>query len=178
MNQAIESILFSEKEIQETVKKLGTQITHDYKDKDLLLIIILKGSLIFASDLARAIDLPVSIDFMQVSTYDSGTVSSGKLNIIKNCSDNIKNKDILIIEDIIDSGFTLSKLREYFENSEANSVAICTLLSKPERHVVDVKVEYTGMSIPDEFVVGYGLDFNQKYRNLPYIGILKRDIYE
>lgn len=177
-NGNIEKILISEDEIANAVSKLGMQITKDYAEKNLLLIVILKGSLVFAADLMRCIHLPLILDFVQASSYGSGTVSSGELKMEKDFTENVSGKDILIIEDIVDSGNTLSAIKEHFKKTDASSVKICTLLSKPKRREIDIEVEYIGINIPDEFVVGYGLDFDQKYRNLPYIGVLKREIYE
>lgn len=178
MHKDVEKILMSEQEIAECVDMLAKKITADYQNKDLVIAIILKGSLVFAADLIRKIDLPLTIDFMQASSYGSGTVSSGKLEIKKNLEDDITGKDLLIVEDIVDSGNTLFHLKEYLKHTSAASVKLCTLLSKPDRRETDVEVEYIGKVIPDEFVVGYGLDYNQQYRNLPYIGILKREVYE
>lgn len=178
MNKDVERILFSENEIAACVEALGNQITEDYRGKDLIVAVILKGSLVFAADLIRHINIPLKVDFMQVSSYGAGTVSSGKLEIKKDLEEEINGKHLLIIEDIVDSGNTLYNLKEHLKNSDAKSVKICTLLSKPERRETEVEVEYIGKVIPDEFVVGYGLDYNQQYRNLPYIGILKREVYE
>ena len=180
MTQDIESILVSKEEIDTLCAKLATQITNDYKDspRKLLLLCILKGSLVFMADLIRKIELPLEIDFMKVSSYSSSTVSSGSLNIHLDLKrDDLENVDILIVEDIIDSGNTLSKLVKYLNERGAASIKTCTLLDKPERRSVDFKPDYCGVTIPDKFVVGYGLDFSEKYRNLPYIGILKPQAY-
>ena len=178
MNKDVERILFTESEIADCVKELGRQITEDYRGKELVAAVIMKGSLMFAADLLRHIDIPLRVDFMQVSSYGASTVSSGKLEIKRDLEEDIAGKHLLIIEDIVDSGNTLYNLKKHLENSKAESVRICALLSKPERRETEVEVEYIGKVIPDEFVVGYGLDFNQRYRNLPYIGILKREVYE
>ena len=178
MHKDVERILFTESEIADCVKELGRQITEDYRGKELVAAVIMKGSLMFAADLLRHIDIPLRIDFMQTSSYGASTVSSGKLEIKRDLEEDIAGKHLLIIEDIVDSGNTLYNLKKHLKNSAAESVRICSLLSKPERRETEVEVEYIGKVIPDEFVVGYGLDFNQRYRNLPYIGILKREVYE
>lgn len=178
MNKDVEKILFTESEIADCVKELGKQITEDYRGKELVVAVILKGSLIFAADLIRHINIPLRVDFMQASSYGTGTVSSGKLDIKRELEEDLSGKHLLVVEDIVDSGNTLYNLKEHLKNSAAESVKICTLLSKPDRRETEVEVEYIGRVIPDEFVVGYGLDFNQRYRNLPYIGILKREVYE
>ena len=177
MKSDIEKILLTEEDIAQTVNDLAERITEDYRGKQLVIVVIMKGSLPFAADLMRKIDLPLTVDFMQASSYGAGT-TSGKLVIKRDLEEDITGKDLLIVEDIVDSGNTLSYLKKHFANSAASSVRVCALLSKPERRETDVEVEYIGKIVPDEFVVGYGLDYNQKYRNLPYIGILKREIYE
>ena len=173
----IKSVLISEEEIQQTVRSLGEQINRDYEGKEVLLVVILKGSLVFAADLMRCLTVPVKLDFMQASSYGDSTESSGLINIKKDLENNAGGKHILIVEDIIDSGNTLAKLKQLLLNRNPASVKICTLLSKPSRREMDVEVEYIGKDIPDEFVVGYGLDFDERYRNLPYIGILKPKVY-
>ncbi len=177
MSNDIKSVLLTEEKIAQIVEKLGNQITEDYAGKEILLVVILKGSLVFAADLMRKIKLPVNLDFMQVSSYGSGSVSSGKINIKKDIENDAAGKHVLIVEDIIDSGNTLAKLKRLFKDRNAASVKICTFLSKPDRRETEVECEYIGTEIPDEFVVGYGLDYNQCYRNLPYIGILKPEVY-
>ncbi len=177
MTKDIERILFNEDEIIACVKDLGRQITADYQGKELVVAVIMKGSIMFAADLMRYIDVPLTVDFMQVSSYGSGT-TSGSLVIKRDLEDEIAGKHLLIIEDIVDSGNTLYNLKEHLKTSTAASVRVCALLSKPDRRETEVEVEYIGKVIPDEFVVGYGLDYDQKYRNLPYIGILKREVYE
>lgn len=177
MENNISEILLTSDEIQKRVEELGEKITNDYKGKDLMLIGILKGAVMFMSDLCKYIKIPITIDFMAVSSYGKSTQSSGVVRIIKDLDASIEGKDILVVEDIIDSGLTLSYLTNNLKSRGANSVKICTLLDKPERRSVDVKVDYIGFKIPDAFVVGYGLDFAEKYRNLPYIGILKEEIY-
>lgn len=177
MESYIGEILFTSEEIQKKVKELSREITRDYRDKDLMLIGILKGAVMFMSDLCKYIKLPITMDFMAVSSYGSSTKSSGVVRIIKDLDASIEGKDILIVEDIIDSGLTLGYLTNNLKSRGANSVKICTLLDKAEKRSVDVKVDYIGFKIPDAFVVGYGLDFAEKYRNSPYIGILKEEIY-
>ncbi len=178
MKNSIERVLVSEEQLRQINKELGAQITKDYDGKELLLVGILKGSAVFMSDLMRNIDIPMSIDFMYVSSYGSGTTSSGVVKIIKDLDENIADKHVLICEDILDSGVTLSSLLEILKQRNPASIRLCALLNKPERHKVDVHLDYKGIDIPDEFVVGYGLDYDQCYRNLPYVGILKRCVYE
>lgn len=173
----VERILVSEEQIKEAVKRIAKQIENDYKGKEVLFVGLLKGSIAFMADLIKAYENTCTIDFMAVSSYGSGTESSGRVNIIKDLSVPIDGKDIVIVEDIIDSGNTLSFIKAYFAAKNANSVKICTLLNKPSRRVVDINVDYIGYDIEDEFVIGYGLDYNEHYRNLPYVGVLKRSIY-
>ena len=180
-NNDIKSILITEAELEEITTRLANQITEDYKNstKKLVILTILKGSFVFSADLVRKIDLPMEFEFMKVSSYGSDTVSSGNLKISLDISRNdLADLDILIIEDIIDSGFTLSNLKEYLKEKGAASVKVCALLDKPSRRKLPIKAEYMGTEIPDEFVVGYGLDYDEKYRNLPYVGILKPSVYE
>ncbi len=168
-------VFISEEQIRQRVKELGEEITRDYKGKDkkLFLIAILKGSVVFLTDLMRAIDCDLQIDFMIVSSYGSGTVSSGNIKIIKDLDANAYEHDLLIVEDILDSGNTLSKVIEMLKTRNPRSLKVCALLDKPERRKAPVDLDYRGFEIPDEFIVGYGLDYDEKYRNLPYIGILK-----
>ncbi|MDY3052573.1 MAG: hypoxanthine phosphoribosyltransferase [Ndongobacter sp.] len=175
----IEKILFSREEIGSRVRELGRQITADYRhdDADLLMICILKGAVFFMADLLKEIELDVEIDFMSVSSYGSSTVSSGDVRILKDLDQSITGKNILIVEDIIDTGYTLSYLQSNLRARGAKSVRIAALFNKPSRRVVDVKGDYIGFDIPDAFVVGYGLDFAQKLRNLPFVGILKPELY-
>ena len=178
MLKDIESILYSEEQLHKRVQELGEQITRDYQGKDLLMIGVLKGSVVFMTDLMRSIDLDLAIDFMAVSSYGSGT-TSGEVRILKDLNRSVKDKDILIVEDILDSGRTLSYLTEMLWNRRPASVRICTLLDKPDRRVVEnIQPSYVGYVIPDAFVVGYGLDYDEHYRHLPYIGILKPEVYE
>ena len=180
MNSSIERILVDEKEIDTIVSRIAEEIDRDHKasDKKLLLLCILKGSVVFMGELMKKITLPVEIDFMKVSSYGSGTTSQGRINIMLDLHrDDFSDLDILIIEDIIDSGKTLSHLSKYLELKGAHSVKTVALLDKPSRREVDFTPDYVGKVIPDEFVVGFGLDYDEKFRNLPYIGILKREVY-
>ena len=173
MHNDIERLLLSESQIQARIKELGAQLAEDYRDKNPVMICILKGSTMFFADLLRAMDIRLTMDFMAVSSYGSGTESSGNIKIIKDLDEPIKDKHVLIVEDIIDSGRTLSKLVELLKHREPASLEICTLLDKPDRRVVEIEVPYTCFVVPDAFVVGYGLDYDQKYRNLPYIGVVE-----
>ena len=170
-------ILATEEELKQTVKRLGRQITEDYKDKNLLLVSVLKGAVVFLSDLLREIKCDCIIDFMAVSSY-SGSKTTGVVKFKKDLDINPDGKDILIVEDILDSGITLNYLKGVLKSRNAASIKICTLLDKPENRRVDMKADYSGIVIPDEFVVGYGLDYNEQYRNLPYVGVLKPEVYE
>ncbi len=166
-------VLKSEEEVNARIQALGEQISRDYAGKEIYLIGILRGSVFFMCDLAKRIDVPVVMDFMCVSSYGDSTKSSGNVRIRKDVDGDVVGKDVLIVEDIIDSGHTLSKLKKVLQERNPNSVRICTLLDKWERREVEVEVDYVGFSIPDEFVVGYGLDYAQRYRNLPYIGVVE-----
>lgn len=177
MHQDCERIMFSEEQIKARVEEVAKQITKDYQGKRPLAISILKGSLIFFADLIRDIDLPMELDFMAVSSYGAGTTSSGKLKIKKDCDSDVKGRDVLIVEDILDSGFTLSNLKKMLLDRGAKSVKIVTLLDKFARRTVAIEPDYNGFQIEDEFVIGYGLDYNENYRALPYVGILKRSVY-
>jgi hypoxanthine phosphoribosyltransferase len=174
----VERILITSEEIGARVRELGQQITNDYAGQDILMIGVLRGAVIFMSDLARAIKRPIDMDFMAISSYGLSTNSSGVVRILKDLDEVVQGRHILIVEDIIDSGLTLNYLVENLKSRKPASVRICTLLSKPDRRKVDVQVDYNGFIIPDYFVVGYGLDYAGKYRNLPFIGILKPEIYE
>ncbi len=178
MEQDILEVLYSQEQLQQRVAELGAQITKDFKGKDLVLACVLRGSYIFMADLSRQVKLPCTIDFMAVSSYGKGTTSSGQVNIIKDLSDPIEGKDLLIVEDILDSGNTLYYLREVLSARHPASISICTLLDKPDRRKKNIFADYSGFLVPDAFVVGYGLDYAEKYRNLPYIGILKPEVYE
>lgn len=174
----IEETLISEKELSDIVARLGAEISRDYEGKDLFLVSVLKGSVVFMADLMRAITIPCKIDFMAVSSYGSGTKTSGVVKIIKDLTESIEGADVLIVEDILDSGVTLSYLKKLLMARNPKSIKICTLLDKPERRKADIFADYVGTSIPDAFAVGYGLDYDEKYRNLPFIGSLKPSIYE
>ena len=165
--------LISEQDVNDKIKRLGEQISRDYAGKQVHLIGILKGACFFMCELAKRITVPVSIDFMSVSSYGSGTESSGRVKIVKDLDDSLEGKNVIIVEDIIDSGRTLSYLKKILRERGAESIRFCTLLDKPERRVVDLHVDYTGFEIPDRFVVGYGMDYDQRYRNLPYIGVVE-----
>lgn len=178
LDNDIKEILVTKEELDAINARLGAQITKDFKDKNLLVVGILKGSVYFMADLTRYIDLPLKLDFLAVSSYGSGTRSSGAVKIIKDIDINLEGYDILLVEDILDSGRTLDYVRNLLSARGANSISIVTLLDKPARRVVDLTPDYVGCDVPDEFVVGYGLDYDQKYRNVPYIGALKREIYE
>lgn len=178
MVEDVKDILISEEEIKKIVKKLGKEITEDYKNKNLILISVLKGSVVFMADLMREIDLPLKIDFMIVSSYGDKTVSSGKVKIVKDLDIDLSDLDVLMVEDILDTGRTLSSLIEILKTRKPKSLKLCTFLDKPDRRQTMIEADYVGAQIPDEFVVGYGLDFDQKYRNLPYVGVLKPQIYE
>mgnify|MGYP000333835091 FL=1 len=173
----VQEILFSEEQLRQRVQELGAQITKDYAGKAPVLASVLRGSYIFMADLTRDIQLPIHVDFMAVSSYGSGTKSSGQVQITKDLSDDIEGRDLIIVEDILDSGNTLYYLMQILQARAPASIRLCTLLDKPERRVKPVEVHYSGFSIPDAFVVGYGLDYAEKYRNLPYIGILKPEVY-
>ena len=166
-------VLLSEEEVDTKIKEIGEQISKDYAGRQVHLVCVLKGGSFFMCELAKRITVPVSLDFMSVSSYGGETKSSGVVKIVKDLDESLKDKDVIIIEDIVDSGHTLSYLIEMLKSREPASLRLCTLLDKPERRVADVHVDYTGFQIPDEFVVGYGLDYDQKYRNLPYIGIVE-----
>ena len=168
-------ILLSEAEVDAKIQELGEQISKDYAGKSVHLVCVLKGGAFFMCELAKRITVPVSMDFMSVSSYGGDTKSSGVVKIVKDLDESLVGKDVLIVEDIVDSGRTLSYLMEMLRDRKPNSLRLCTLLDKPERRVVEVPVDYTAFRIPDEFVVGYGLDYDQKYRNLPYIGVVKFD---
>lgn len=166
-------VLLSEEEVDERIKSIGRQISDDYAGKQVHLVCVLKGGSFFMCELAKRITVPVSLDFMSVSSYGKDTKSSGVVKIVKDLDESVKDKDVLVVEDIVDSGRTLSYLMEMLRDRGPRSLRLCTLLDKPERRVIDVEVDYTGFQIPDEFVVGYGLDYDQKYRNLPYIGVVE-----
>ena len=172
MKERVE-VLLTEREVDERIQAIGEQISKDYAGKQVHLVCVLKGGAFFMCELAKRISVPVSLDFMSVSSYGSDTKSSGVIRIVKDLDESLKDKDVIVVEDIVDSGRTLSYLLKMLQSRGPRSLALCTLLDKPERRVVDVNVNYTGFQIPDEFVVGYGLDYDQRYRNLPYIGIVE-----
>ena len=169
------SVLIPEEEIRKRIAEVGAQLSRDYEGEEVLMICILRGGVFFACELAKHLTVPVSMDFMCVSSYGSGTVSSGRVKIIKDLDENIEGKHVLIAEDIVDSGNTLSTLIKILQVRKPASIRLCTLLDKPERRVVDIKADYSCFEIPDKFVVGYGLDYNQHYRNLPYVGVVELD---
>lgn len=173
----IAQILLSEEQLKTKVSEMAAKISEDYKDKKLLLVGILKGSMVFMADLMRFLDINAKIDFMSVSSYGSSTVSSGQVRIIMDLKSPVEDYDILLVEDILDSGATLSYLKEVLLARQPRSIRIATLLDKPARRKADISADYRGFEIPDEFVVGYGLDFNEDYRNLPFIGVLKPEAY-
>ena len=178
MYKDLEKVLITEDEIHEAAKRLAARIEKDYEGEDSIVLVgLLKGSVQFMADLLKNINMMCTIDFMCVSSYGKGTKSTGRVNIIKDLSEPIDDKNVIIVEDIIDSGNTLNFIGKYFAAKNAKSVRICTLLNKPSRREVEMDVDYIGFDVPDEFVVGYGLDYQEYYRNLPYIGVLKPEIY-
>ncbi|WP_251521010.1 MULTISPECIES: hypoxanthine phosphoribosyltransferase [Staphylococcus] len=177
MQDDLKEILLSEEEIEQICKELGEQLTTDYDGKPLVCVGILKGSVMFMADLIKRINTHLSIDFMDVSSYHGGTESTGEVQILKDLGSSIENKDVLIIEDILETGTTLKSITELLQSRRVNSIEIVTLLDKPNRRKADIEAKYVGKKIPDEFVVGYGLDYKENYRNLPYIGTLKPEIY-
>ena len=177
MINSVEKVMISEEKIAEIVSDLGAKISEDYKDKNLLMVSVLKGSVIFMSDLMRKITIPCRIDFMAVSSYNGGTKSSGEVKIINDLDKPIEGYDLLVVEDVLDSGLTLDYILKLLKSRNPKSIKICTLLDKPQRRKVNITADYSGFEIPDEFIVGYGLDYDEKYRNLPFIGCLKSEIY-
>ena len=178
MHQDIDHILVSEEQLQAKVAELGARISADYEGRDLLLVSILKGAVVFMADLMRAVTIPCGIDFMVVSSYGgANTSSTGLVKIIKDLDQDLSGKDVLIVEDILDTGITLSHLMPMLQMRRPRSLRLCTILSKPSRRKADIEPDYCGVEVPDEFVVGYGLDYDEKYRNLPYVGVLKPEVY-
>ena len=178
MHDDIEEILFTKEQLADIVARLGKRISDDYKDKNLLMVSVLKGSVVFMADLMRAVQIPCAIDFMVVSSYGgANTSSTGLVKIIKDLDADLSGKDVLIVEDILDTGITLSHLVPMLKMRNPNSVKLCTILSKPSRRKADIEPDYCGFEVPDEFVVGYGLDYDEKYRNLSYVGVLKPEVY-
>ena len=178
MLEDISRILFTEDEIKFRVAELGRQISEDFKGEDIVVIGLLKGCFMFIADLMRAIDTNVAVDFMVVSSYGSGVVSSGEIKVRKDYTIDLEGKNVLVIDDILDTGRTLAFVKDYLIVKSPKCIKLCTLLDKPERKLSKVTVDYVGFSVPDEFVVGYGLDYDEKYRNLPFIGVLKPEIYK
>ena len=178
MNDDILRVLYSEEELEAKCAELGAQISKDYEGKNLLLVSVLKGAVVFMTDLMRHLTVPCSIDFMVVSSYGSGVKTSGVVKIVKDLDADLAGKDLLIVEDILDTGMTLHYLKQLLQDRNPNSIRIATLLDKPERRRAAVRADYVGYQVPDEFVVGYGLDYDEKYRNLPYVGILKPEVYK
>ncbi len=177
MEQDIESVLYSEEQLKNRVKELGAVISKDYEGKEPLMIGVLKGSFVFMADLARCITTNCGVEFMAVSSYGNSTTTTGQVQITRDLSCNVEGKDILVIEDILDSGLTLAYLKNYLQARRPATISICTLLDKPARRKSDIVPDYVGFICPDEFIVGYGLDYAGRYRNLPYIGVLKREVY-
>lgn len=178
MNDDIQKILVTEEQLKARTAELGAQISRDYAGKDLLLVSILKGAVVFMADLMRAVTIPASIDFMVVSSYGgANTTTTGLVKIIKDLDADLTGKDVLIVEDIMDTGVTLSHLVPMLKMRNPESVRICAILDKPSRRKADIQPDYKGFEVPDEFVVGYGLDYDEKYRNLPYVGVLKPEVY-
>lgn len=178
MEKDIKNVLVTEEQIQQRVKELGEEVSKDYANRKLLLVSVLKGSIVVMADLMRAITIPARIDFMSVSSYGSGVKTSGVVRILKDLDIDITGYDVLIVEDILDSGMTLSYLISVLEKRNPKSIEILTLLDKPGRRQVEVRAKYIGFEIPDKFVVGYGLDYDELYRNLPFVGVLKPEVYE
>ena len=177
MHQDVEQILYTEEDLRRRIRELGAQIAADYAGRTPMLVSVLRGSYIFMADLTRAIDLDLTVDFMAVSSYGAGTVSSGQVEIKKDLSDSIEDRDLIIVEDILDSGNTLYYLMDVLRARQPASIRICTLMDKPERRTKPITADYVGFTIPDAFIVGYGLDYAEKYRNLPYVGVLKPSVY-
>ncbi len=173
----IQEILFSKEKLEQIVKRLGEKISRDYQGKNLLLVSVLKGSVVFMADLMRAISVPCRIDFMAVSSYGSGVKTSGVVKIAKDLDIPLAGYDVLVVEDILDSGMTLSYILELLQSRGPKSIRLCTLFDKPDRRTANVKADYVGAVVPDEFIVGYGLDYDEKYRNLPFVGVLKPQVY-
>ena len=177
LHDDVEEILLDSQAITNRVAELGAQISSDFADRDPVLVSVLKGSIIFLADLMRAMQLPTSIDLMEVSSYGAGTESSGQVRIIKDLSNPIQGRHVIVVEDIIDTGLTLNYLLHYLADKRPASVSIVCLLDKPARRLAEIPIDYVGFTIPDRFVIGYGLDFDERYRNLPYVGVLKPSVY-
>lgn len=177
MNDDIERVLYSQEDIAAAVKRLGKQLSNDYRDKKPLVVCVLTGAVLFMSDIIRQMDIYLDIDFVDVSSYKGGTASTGKVELIRDLDSDVSGRDIIFVEDIIDTGRTLQFLEDLVSDRGANSIKVCTIFDKPEGRVVSAKADYVGFNVPNEFIVGYGLDYKGFYRNLPYIGILKPSIY-
>lgn len=173
----VEEVLLSAEQLRERVAALGVQLAADYADRDPILIGVLKGSIVFVADLIREMQIPLSIDLMEVSSYGSGTESSGQVRILKDLKGSIEGRHVLVVEDIIDTGLTLNYLLRYLGERHPSSIRICCLLDKPARRLADIEIAYRGFTIPDRFVVGYGLDYDERYRNLPFVGVLRPSVY-
>jgi hypoxanthine phosphoribosyltransferase len=178
MHTDVSEILFTEEAVQARIRELGAEITRDYEGKNPLVIGILKGATLFMSDLVKRIDVPVELDFMAVSSYGQSSESSGVVRIIKDLEQSIEGRDVIIVEDIIDTGLTLVYLKNLLQQRKAASVKLVSLLDKPDRHKVDISADYLGFTVPDHFIVGFGLDYAERYRNLPYVGVLKPEVYQ
>lgn len=177
MIEDIKDVLIDEKTLQERVRSIGEELSQEYRDKNPLVICVLKGAVLFMSDLIKHMDIPLEIDFMAVSSYGTDTRTSGEVRILKDLDKSVEGRHLIIVEDIVDSGLTLSYLIKMFRDRHTKSVKVCSLLDKPERRTSGVNIDYVGFVVPDEFVVGYGLDYAEKYRNLPFIGVLKEEVY-
>lgn len=177
MHTGVKNVLLTKEQIEQRVKEMGAEITKEYNGKNLVLVTVLKGAVVFLSDLMRAIETHAEIEFMVVSSYGAGTTSSGVVKIVKDIDIPLEEKDVLIVEDILDSGNTLSYIKSLIESRNPRSIKVATLLDKPARRTAELEADYVGFVIPDEFVIGYGLDYDEKYRNLPYIGVLKPEVY-
>jgi hypoxanthine phosphoribosyltransferase len=177
LNADVEEVLLDADAIGARVRELGAELSADYAGRDPVLLSVLKGALVFLADLMRSMDIPSSIDLMELSSYGSGTETSGQVRILKDLSRSIEDRDVVIVEDIIDTGLTLNYLLRYLAERHPASIKVCCLLDKPARRLADIDIDYRGFTIPDRFVVGYGLDFDERYRNLPYIGVLKPSVY-
>ncbi len=178
MERDIQQVLVSREETIALVKKLGQEISVDYEGKDLMLVCILKGAVVFLSDLVREIKIPLSLDFMALSSYGASTESSGAVQILKDLGASVENKHLLVVEDIVDTGLTLKYLLKNLKARKPASIKVCSFLDKPARRKVNIKIDYCGKEIPDKFAVGYGLDYNEQYRHLPYVAVLKPEVYQ
>lgn len=178
MDNDIERVLYSEETIKEACQRLGHQMAHDYQDKNPIIVGVLKGAVLFMTDVIREMDILAELDFIDVSSYNGGTASSGEVKLVHDLSIDVADRDIILVEDIIDTGRTLKFMQDLLKERHAHSIKVCTLLDKPSGRVVEAKADYVGFIVPNEFVAGYGLDYGDQYRNLPYVGVLKPEIYE